>query len=131
MQKGNITFPIWISLLGRKRGTEIITPTAFVAREPAACIACRPPVRRDSAAGRRVYRDWKRAFCERRPTASRCKASKLYKVSIFSIQLLHSLFTVHMIHTERIEDQDPGFEHDAWTVSEESQHLLRCRQMVL
>jgi hypothetical protein len=30
------------------------------------------------------------------------------------------------VHTARIEDKDPGFEQDAWTVSSESATLLRA-----
>ena len=38
----------------------------------------------------------------------------------------HMLLTLHMPYAARIEDGDPGFEHDAWTTSSESAHLLRA-----
>ena len=43
-----------------------------------------------------------------------------------SLHMLCMLLTMHMVHTARIEDKDPGFEQDAWTVSSESEQLLRA-----
>ena len=40
--------------------------------------------------------------------------------------MYHMLLTLHMTLTARIEDGDPGFECDKWTVSSESVHLLRA-----
>ena len=40
--------------------------------------------------------------------------------------MLHTLHIFNILHTARIEDEDPGFEHDTWKMSEESQQLLRA-----
>ena len=40
--------------------------------------------------------------------------------------MLHTVLNLYLIHTARIEDEDPGFEHDTWNKSEEFQQLLRA-----